>query len=292
MGALFSCATYFITSERFGFVFSVFLSRLREARLSSSNSPSVVFLLSSFTLFYNPYVSHVFLCPCCLFFPFDAPISFRFLFKYHASGPGSSFCVWWDCWCASFSLYTPWAGILRKVSYSQIFSHEAVKLKSCSLFSFRDAMSCFLLDQRPVQHFPFPFVRLLSIQSIPWRNSECFSFITTRPLVTRQLYFIFVDILGLIERTVGGRLPIQEWPFRKEPCRRAASLFPSFIFLFSPSHFSLGTEYLFWILFILRLLISSPSLICTQTWMSFSYTVIVYQLHFPRLSSSFHFVAF
>lgn len=27
--------------------------------------------------------------------------------------------------------YTPWAGILRKVPYSQILSHEAVKLKSC-----------------------------------------------------------------------------------------------------------------------------------------------------------------
>lgn len=27
--------------------------------------------------------------------------------------------------------YIPWAGILRKVPYSQILSHEAVRLKSC-----------------------------------------------------------------------------------------------------------------------------------------------------------------
>lgn len=61
------------------------------------------------------------------------------------------------------------------------------------------------------------------------------------------------------------------------------------ILLLSPSRFSLVT--------CLSLLLNPsrpPTIlfICIQTWMSFSYTVIVYQFHFPRFSSSSHFVVF
>lgn len=121
--------------------FPFFLSPPREARLSSSNSPSVpvsVFLLSSFAyetffpFFYNPCVPCFLRSCCCL--PFRCPDFFSFPFRI------SCFRPWVFVLCVTGLLmrfvfpYTPWAGILRKVSYSQIFSHEAVKLKSCSLF--------------------------------------------------------------------------------------------------------------------------------------------------------------